>query len=501
MRQPPTVRLEQAGVVMELCPGIGEVEVFEGAVLGAISASSKPLVELDDVLVPLSWHQEANLAVWSVDLTNQVGFHRLSVQVAGATYTYDFRTITAKATLDEVRLMAKTCLTSYFGFRRQFTYMAANGMARKVLLPEVHYGWLRDRMPEIVRLVRSINERPASKTLRTKQVSLRSKGLSVAETSRLLREKHHLLELSESGPVQIAGSSYWPSRVVVQARERQTQLEEHLQIARFLEVLVTQCLDLALVVAPAVRSEVEGFAELAKALRALPVFRNLFVRPGVSPSSVLPTTIQRTDSRYNRIRVLHAEYGADIAESADYAKSIRANVKDVWQVYQTFVAHVIGNALGLGYSSPDKDLRKRSPQGWSMSSETWRLFFDTKPPKAVLSSWRDATARPADERPDILLVGQDPTQIIVLDAKFKVEATGMSRATQTDLFEMQGYMNSYAARCGGILFPGRTPVANLIAAKGNSLLELPIQAAHFSQMGGVEAVHSYIREALNMFNI
>ncbi len=270
-----------------------------------------------------------------------------------------------------------------------------------------------------------------------------------------------------------------------------------MQIAGFLQVLAMQCLDLATVVTPAVRTEVQGFAELAKALRSLPVFRNLFVRPGARPTSVLPTTVQRTDRRYGRMRDLHAEYGADISDSTDYARSIRANVKDVWEIYQTFVAHVVGNALGLEYFSADQDLRKRSPHGWSMSSGDWRLFFDTKPPRAVLSSWRDATSRPANERPDILLVGSKPGQVVVLDAKFKLDAW-TSRATQPDLFEMQGYLNSYSAKSGGIIFPGPTLAANLIAAAGNAVLEMPIRASHFEQVDGAETVHRYVRDAVGL---
>ncbi|MBV7457491.1 McrC family protein [Acidovorax sp. sif1233] len=435
-----------------------------------------------------------------MDLTNQVGFHRLSVQVAGATHTFDFRTSTAKATWEEVRSMAEVCANSYFGYRRQFAYMAANGTIRKVRLPQIHYAWLRDRLPEIERLVRSINHRPAVSHVRTVEVSLRSQGLSVAQTSRLLREKHHLLERAEGGPIQVGGVSYWPSRVAVHTRERQTQLDEHVQIAAFLQVLAAQCLDLATVVASPVRTEVQGFAELLKVLRALPVFRGLLVRPDAKPATVLPTTMQRSDKRYGRMRDLHAEYGADIADSTDFARSIRANVKDVWEVYQTFVAHVVGNALGLDYSSPDRDLRKRSAQGWSMRSEEWRLFFDTKPPKHVLSSWRDAAGRPADERPDILLVHPATGRVIVLDAKFKLDAQA-TRATQPDLFEMQGYLNSFAAKSGGIIFPGPTLAASRIAAKGNSLLELPIRADHFAEAGGATSVHEYVREAIKSLSI
>ena len=395
--------------------------------------------------------------------------------------------------------MAEACAAAYFGYKRQFTYMAASGTTRQVRLPQIHYAWLRDRLPEIERLVRSIDKRPATSIVRKSEVSLRSKGMSVAQTSRLLRERHHLLEPAANGPVQVEGAAYWPSRVVVHAKERHSLLEEHAQIAAFLQTLATQCLDLTTVVAPSVGGEVQGFCELAKGLRTLPVFRRISARSSAKPAALLPTTIQRTDRRYGRMRDLQAEYVSDISDSLNYTKSIRANVREVWDVYQTFVAHVVGNALGLQYFSEDKDLRKRSPQGWSLTSKDWQLYFDTKPPKGVLGSWRDATSRPADERPDIVLVNSHTSQVLLLDAKFKLDSAA-SHATQADLFEMQAYLNSYGATAGGILFPGPSIAANVIAAGGNALLELPIRANHFQAPGGAEAVHQHVREALSLFS-
>lgn len=491
----PAVRLEQAGTVLELSPGASDAEVLEGAVLGSVFATSRPSILLDDVPVPVSWHPDAKLALWTADLTNQVGFHRLTIRVATTAYAFDFRTRTAKATWDEVRSMAEVCASTYLGFRRQFTYMAANGTTRKVRLPQIHYAWLRDRLPEIERLVRSIDERPAISSARRSQVSSRSKGLSVAQTSRLLREKHHLLERAEGGPIRVAGVGYWPSRVVVSINERQSQIEEHAQIAAFLQVLAKHCEDLATVISPAVSGEVKKFVALTQELRGLRVFRSITVRSGSKPTSVLPTLVQRTDRRYGRLRDLQAEYGADISDSTDYERSIRANVRDVWDVYQTFVAHVVGNALGLEYFSRDKDLRKRSPQGWSMKSEDWSLYFDTKPPRSVLGSWRDATSRPANERPDLVLIGPGSDQVLLLDAKFKIDGAA-NHATQADLFEMQGYLNSFGVKSGAIIFPGPSALTNVIAAGGNALLELPIRAIHFQQAGDAEAVHRYIRDAL-----
>ncbi|MDR5812072.1 hypothetical protein QCE62_00530 [Caballeronia sp. LZ033] len=488
------MRIEQGGEVFELSQGENEVEVSEGVILCSIEALSRPVVVLNEQRMLISWNRVAKLAVWSVDLTNQVGFHRLLVQLEGKRYNFDFRTRTAKATWAEVRSMAEFCSSSYFGYRRQFTYMAADGTTRKVRLPQVHYAWLRERIPEVEQLVRSIQTRPATSSFKTHQSSLRSKGLSVSRTSRLLRENHRLLELDDTGPINVGKQRYWPSRLVVSAKERHSQLDEHAQIAAFLWLLAAECDDLASVVA-SIRSEVQQFRERIHALRALALFSGVLIRPNARPISVMATHIQRTDQRYGRLRDLQAEYGSGISDSMEYARSIRVNVRDVWEIYQTFVAHIIGNALGLSYSSEDRDLRKRSPQGWSMASDDWRMYFDTKPPKMELPSWRDATNRPADERPDIILIGKRAGEVILLDAKFKLDSMS-SRAQQVDLFEMQGYLNSFATNHGGILYPGPKLAANIIAAKGNVLIELPIRAAHIEEPGGLDAAHQYIRDAL-----
>ncbi|WP_296658520.1 hypothetical protein [Paraburkholderia sp.] len=489
------MRIEQGGEVFELAQGQNDIEISEGVVLCSVEARSRPAVLLNEQRLAISWNRNAKLAVWSADLTNQVGFHRFHVHVDGERGVFDFRTRTAKATWEEVRTMAEICSNSYFGYRRQFAYMASDGTTRKVRLPQIHYAWLRDRIPEIEQLVHSIQARPATSNLRAKQVSLQSKGLSVSRTSRLLRENHNLLEPDESGPIHVGERRYWPSQVVVSARERHSRLQEHAQIAAFLWSLATECDDLTNFVALPVRSEVRRYSERIRALRALPLFGAMEIRPFARPTAVLPTHIQRADRRYGRLRDLQAEYGSEISDSMDFAKSIRVNVRDVWEIYQTFVAHVVGNAFGLAYSSVDCDLRKRSPQGWSMASDEWRMYFDTRPPKAELPSWRDATNRPADERPDIILVGKHPGDVILLDAKFKLDFAS-SRALQVDLFEMQGYLNSFAANRGGILYPGPIPAASSIAAKGNVLLELPIRADHFGRVGGMDAVHRYVREAL-----
>lgn len=495
MSVPPIVRIEQKGAKYELVEGTGDIEIFEGTVLGSVESSSKPLLEFDDQHLHVSWNNRAHIAVWTVDLTNQIGFHRLKVTVAGKSYSYDFKTSTAKAAWDEVRVMAEFCASSYFGFRRQFAYMARTGVRRSVRLPQVHFGWLRDRLVEIEQLVWSINARPAVRRLSSYQISLGGKNVSVPHTIRLLRERGALLELGESGPIEVDRANYWPSRVVVGKKEQSTKLDEHVQIALFLRTLALGCDDLATAVAPSVRHDVQRFLERIQELQSQPIFHGVTLRPGVAVNSISPTVVQRTDRRYSRLRDIQAEYVAEISGTENYADSVRVNVKDVWEIYQTFVAHVVGNSLGLTYYSADMDLRKRSPNGWSMASDDWYLYFDTVIPSEVLLSWRDDTKRPSNLRPDIVLVGIKSGEVVLLDAKFKTDSS-RAKATQEDLFEMQGYLNGYSTNRGGILFPGKSASANVIAGNGNALLELPVRATYFAASGDSSSIHQYVRDAL-----
>lgn len=495
MSEAPIVRLKQKGVEYELLEGHEGIEVSEGTVLGFVEAQSKPTLEFDDHPLPTSWNARGQVAVWTADLTNQVGFHRLKVTIAGKSYLYDFKTHTAKAAWNEIQVMAEFCANSYFGYRRQFAYMARTGAKRSVRLPQVEFGWLRDRIIEIEQLVSSINTRPASRRLSSYQMSRCGQNISVPHTIRLLRERKEMLELGESGPIEVDRATYWPSRVVVSKKEQSSKLEEHAQIANFLRYLATGCQDLARVVDSSIRNDVEQFLARIQLVQSLPVFRGVTPRSSAKGQSTFPTVIQRTDRRYFRLREIQAEYAAEIFNSDCYAKSVRANVRDVWEIYQTFVAHVVGNSLGLMYFSDDMDLRKRSSDGWSMASEHWHLYFDTAIPSRVLHSWRDGTRRPSNLRPDIVLVGITSGRVVLLDAKFKSDFAN-ARATSEDLFEMQGYLNGYSTSRGGILFPGKNAGANIIAGNGNALVELPIRASYFANEGGSSAVHKYVRDAI-----
>lgn len=198
------------------------------------------------------------------------------------------------------------------------------------------------------------------------------------------------------------------------------------------------------------------------------------------------------------MRELHAEFLQNI-DVADYSTdAVRANVRDVWEIYQAFVAHMIGRAFALSYVSARGDLRERGVDGASMSSAEYDLFYDVRPPRTLLRSWRDGTVRPADERPDIVLRRRGDGAVAVLDAKFKVDRDGQARSE--DLFEMQGYLNSFGLRAGAIVFPGARPDGRSIAADGRTLLELPIRARLFEddEPTALANVRRWIEEVLTV---
>lgn len=488
------IRLEQRGFSVELTPGNSDIEVGEGIYLASISSPSPPIIDLDDEPVAVSWRAQDGVCAWVVDLTNQVGFHRFHVRFGATSTTYDFRTHTAKATWDEIQAMARVCGEAYLGFRRQFTYVAANGEPRKVRLPQVHFAWLRERIPELVQLATSINERPARQSVTQTAKGTQARGFLPAATSRLLRGNPALLEERADGLVQVGGRAYWPAHVVLAKNHRQDADLEHKQIAAFLRLLIGGCRELTMQLEPDLQVPVVGFARQVASLAQV----RAFAQHGLAADKVTisaPTSIQRTDTRYKRMRELHIEYLSDVADTATYEQSIRLNIKDVWEIYQTFIAHVIGNAFGLSYTSPASDLRHRAPSGESMRSTEWSLFFDAKVPVALLPSWRDHTSRPADERPDVVLLSRTGHPHLLLDAKFK-QGPHAGRATQRDLFEMQAYMNSFSLANGGIVYPGPKPEAGHLHAEGNCLLELPLRAAHFSMLGSKDAVHDYVRKAV-----
>lgn len=501
MHEPlPRFRLHQDGRSISLTPGLNEEELREGQLLFEVQSVQGGRLFFDDQPLSAMWSDDGSTAYGQLDLTNQVGFHRFSLQTAKESVSFDIRTTTAKATHAEVESMARVVAGQVFSFKRQFVYADATGRRRTIALPEIALGWLRDRLAELTRLVRSIDARPATETRQQFTTSHQARGVSVPHTLRLLRETPGLLEARSDGPLDVDGHRYWPAAVVVRERNREPARVEHMQLAHFLSRVARLLADLRGVVPRDVLPTVAEWELQIRAVRALHVVRRHDVPNAHAAWTPIPTQLQKTDPRYRRVRELHSEFLQDI-DVADYSTdSVRANVRDVWEIYQSFAAHMIGRAFGLTYASRRGDLRERRGDGCSMYSEEYELFYDCRVPARAMTSWRDTTARPADERPDIVVRRRSDGAVAVLDAKFKVDRTGSARSE--DLFEMQGYLNSFSVHAGGIVFPGASEEPRFLEAQDITLAELPLRAAFFvaEEDRALEALRAGIQRLLRVPN-
>jgi hypothetical protein len=159
----------------------------------------------------------------------------------------------------------------------------------------------------------------------------------------------------------------------------------------------------------------------------------------------------------------------EIEPVRDMTSATRANLKDVWEIYQAFVACTLGSRLSLHFVSSQPDLRIRDSKGRSMSSEWVDLYYDVH--VSSLPSWRDGTDRPANERPDVVIVDRRHHRVALIDAKYR--KTG-ERANADDLLEMQAYLNSFDLTRGGIAYPGQRPEPALVEGQTFRLVELPL---------------------------
>lgn len=490
------VTITQLGHTWTLSPGANDVELTEAPALIAVTTESVASVFLDDeVLSTVSSSVDRRMIVGQIDLKNQIGIHRLRVNTETAQGIFDFTTMSAKATWAEIQMMADVCARHYLGYRRQFVYTSRMGEVRRVFLPQIQFAWFRDRIDEIESIALDIARRPSRETNERLVNSVRGRGVSVPATIKLIHENPAFLEQRTDGPVEVNGTRYWPSEIRARVRDRVPAALEHTQIGVFLRTLLIGAADLATQLEDVEQVALKGWQTRLSNLAAQPIFRLATGLRRIPTITAMPSVVQRTDRRYKRIRDLSFEFQSDIAPRDTYRNAIRSNIKDAWDIYQTFVAHVVGNSLSLEYVSATKDLRTRNAMGASMTALDGHLFFDIKPPRSVALSWRETSSRPANERPDVLIHRSNDGALLMLDAKFRV---GKSRrqAKSEDLFEMQGYLNSFAMQKAGILFPGVEARATYTSGGGNKIAEIPLRAQFFKSLGGADEVHAYIRESV-----
>lgn len=460
------VAILQCGKSSQLAPGPNSVTFAEGDALLSVSGTEAAVLLNDEPLA--IQNVGTDVRIGALDFLNRPGLHRISIKSRVGSIDFDFATTTAKAAWSEVEAMVEATRLYSLGVGRPFLYLGADGLQRAESLEQVLF-WIRDRWQELSQLAISIDKAPAARTLPRLRTASRARGMDLRATAALLRERPALLEEAVNGGITLDDKRYWPSLVRVRTPEASIPQVEHRQLRTLLTNLLSICHSLAPVL-PEASAFVPGLAGLVR-LRTLGIH---LAGPGSAYPQALESQVERRDPRYRRLRHLEREFQLKFSHLKDPAISIRAGLRDVWEIYQAFVAHTIGRALDLEYVSSRGDLRARDSHGVSMRGHGLQLFYDTQLVREHLPSWRSASIRPAFERPDIVVIDEVQGKALVLDVKFSVGADGQCRSEH--LFEMQGYLNSYGLRTAGIVFPAQPSAAREISNGRYLLAEVPLRA-------------------------
>ncbi len=457
------IQLLQPDQSFTLVPGLNTCAIAERPALLTVRHAAAD-VFLDDSPVTMRTVGDARVA--TIDLQNQAGMHRIRLGSGISSISFDFVTETAKANWAEIQAMVAATRAFSTTNCRPFLYAGRNGNADLSTTERLVF-WLRERAAEIASLVRAIDKSPASRSQPRLAFSTRSRGLDRRATASLIRERPHLLEASSDGGIVVGQQRYWPSMVRVREQVAIGPVIEHQRIRHFLYRISRIYLELALLDST-LRAPASDIAGLLSARLFYGLLPNHFASYGHQPSE-----IERRDIRYGRLRQLSAEFDSHMGVG-DLREGIRAGIKETWEVYQCFAAHMVGEALSLEYVGSTRDLRHRDRSGASMKRGEVSLYYDVQLPSVVLQSWRATTSRPAGERPDVVVVDMARRQCILLDVKFSIDSAGRCRAEH--LFEVQGYLNSYGVSQGGIIFPGSQTANSVSAASGFAVHELPLAA-------------------------
>ncbi len=407
----------------------------------------------------------ANRAFSVVDTSGSVGFHCLRI---GEDAWY-FATQDAKLRLVGILSILDVIQEEGLGWSGQLFF--ANGST--VRHPKVDYAWLEQAAAKIAAVADAIAERPLRRSQVVERLQPPGVGrLSLRKTVALLRRNSRsLLTPDEKGPLVVEGQAYAP-RLVVAGRPERTA------IAVVGNRRMTELLLLTLDLARSLQSEpripkaaaatLSAIAhELDNRLELFP-FTQLRRHPSRLPTRPAPEEV--ADDRYRLAFELHEELTRDLVWQAGLQRADRlAYVQSADQIYQAFVASALARAFEARQVVSSLRGELTTPIFRSSSLE---IYYDTVPPKPAFANWRDGSARPTEQKPDLTIIDVAAQRGILLDAKYRVEPSG--RLPTSGIHDAQVYLQSFERKSVVICYPGSGPSMTRIAAKGYTILEVSL---------------------------
>lgn len=396
----------------------------------------------------------------SVDFTRSTGYHRLTIDGR----TYWFATEDSKLGLGGIRQMLDELQTMGTGWTGQAMFSDGSGIRD----PHVAYGWLDQWADIALAAVEAILDIPRTES-RSKQTLRRRGGAGVllAPTIRLLRSdpKRYLAE-SDHGVISAGGKRFEPLRVV--ARTRVTTVDtianrRAVTVLAWVAQLAREVVESTTSWETVVRARL--WENKARTMQRRPLAQALSAGlQGSEPRQ--PEEI--TEAKYRESYRIAVDLSERFGWQATADKSARLSyVEQSDAIYQAYCASRLAKALGLVQTSTV--LGASQP---AFSGADFDLYYDCVPPRSVLVSWRQGSARPDESRPDLLLHERSSGRVAVLDAKYRIGTDG--RASEDSRKDMAAYMSLYGLDAVTILFPGTSESSWTIEGQGKRLVEVAV---------------------------
>jgi hypothetical protein len=434
----------------------------------AIEITADPLpdtVNLDGRPVPLSVGHDKTRGFLMLDAFRSVGFHVLRVD--GLDFVF--------ATEDgKLRIKGVLNLLDYLGgeglaWSGQIFF--SDGTA--IRHAKIDYAWLSISASRILTLADSITARPIRRlvSVKTPRPSAASRPF-LADTIRLLKRNiKNSLEPDDAGVFAISGETYSPRVVISRRSFRSSDTIGNRRATCLLLASLELCKSLQMHHRPLpnqIKRDLDSIAtEISKRLSLFP-FAHLKVAKLRVPDS--PSAEENSDDRYRQVYDLWEEISKNIGwEAGLKPASHLAYVNYADQIYQAFVALVIARAFAAEQVFPSIAADLPGPLFRSARHD---IYYDSVPPKPAFINWRDASNRPSDQRPDLVIIDKKLKKGILLDAKYRVEASG--RLPGSALEEAQVYLQSFCRKSIVICYPGPTPGLSRVIGGGFTILEVAL---------------------------
>ncbi|MWV51622.1 hypothetical protein GRS96_20365 (plasmid) [Rathayibacter sp. VKM Ac-2803] len=430
-----------------------------GPVVITVSGARSLNADLDGKPVRLSG---SSVKLLSVDLTRSTGFHRLTVDGE----TYWFGTEDAKLGLQGIEAMLRELGTLGTGWTGQALFSDGSGLRD----PHVVYGWLDQWADVALGAIDAIlvSPRLASKSSRV----LRRRGgggVLVAPTVRLLRSDPHRYLApvpAGEGVITVDGVSFSPLRVV--ARRRVKTLDtianrRAVAVLSWIDALARDVVDASPNATAIARARL--WSNRARSMHRRPLAQAL-------AGSLIPDSPRQaeevTEPAYGRSYAVSLDLRARFGWSATLSPHNRLSYVDHSDaIYQAYAATRLARVFGLMQTSAV--LGAQQP---AFSGAAFDLYYDTRPAKSVLRSWRSHSILPDDSRPDLLLHERETGKVAVLDAKYRRGPDGF--ASEDSRKDVSAYMALYGVDAVSILYPGKTSASRTIEGSGKRIIELSV---------------------------